>query len=340
MLGLAAVVGLATGAVLAPSAWAADVITFDVLADWSDTSNPNGAWSYELRGTLASSQTTGATWGNGSFEGWSRVTTTERSPGEGDWTAGDVLGHSPATMGETIAIAWTSPAYGTVDITGGIWDGGTQEFRFNVWSLTKNDVTLTDGSIPSTNSDSYNSVTPFDFLTGSGGSSAITGIDLAEGDIVRLVVRTADNVGDHVVVKLVLSFLPRTGGAPPTVTADVASGTYGDVQTVSLTCQDDVGSCAIHYTTDGSTPTPQSTVYAGPLSIAQTTRLKFIAVDDFDILSAVVVEDYLIDLVSPQVIITDPPDLASVNQLFEVSGTAADPDGSGVANVRVRITDV
>ena len=129
-----------------------------------------------------------------------------------------------------------SPAYGTVDITDGIWDGGTQENRFNVWSLTKNDVTLTDGSIPSTNSDSYNSVTPFDFLTGSGGSSAITGIDLAEGDIVRLVVRTADNVGDHVVVKPVLSFLPRTGGAPPTVTADVASGTYGDVQTVSLAC--------------------------------------------------------------------------------------------------------
>ncbi len=61
--------------------------------------------------------------------------------------------------------------------------------------------------------------------------------------------------------------------------------------------------------------------------------------DDFDILSAVVVEDYLIDLVSPQVIITDPPDLASVNQLFEVSGTAADPDGSGVANLRVQITD-
>lgn len=46
--------------------------------------------------------------------------------------------------------------------------------------------------------------------------------------------------------------------------------------TVSLTTTD--ADCEIHYTTDGSTPTTESTVYSEPFSIAATTTVKAIAV--------------------------------------------------------------
>ena len=76
---------------------------FDVAADWSDVINPNGAWSYEVNGALASSATrTGDTvgtapalWGPGgnSFVGWSRSNGTELFAH--DWEDGQVFGHSP-----------------------------------------------------------------------------------------------------------------------------------------------------------------------------------------------------------------------------------------------------
>ena len=99
----------------------------------------------------------------------------------------------------SIAIAWTSPDDGTVSITGGIWEG-RDIGRSNVWSLTKNGLPLTDGSIAS--GDAFDSSNPFDFLTGSGGSSAVTGISVSTADIFRLVVNATHPSGDYVVVDL------------------------------------------------------------------------------------------------------------------------------------------
>ena len=181
--------GVAAVSLTISPAWTADLITFDLTADWSDSSNPNGVWSYEVNGAIAASGTrSGDTfgtptpiWGSG-FTGWSKSNGTEGF--FHDWSAGDVFGHTPTPAG-SIAIAWTSPDDGTVDITGGIWEG-RDIGRSNVWSLTKNGVTLTGGSIAS--GDAFDSSNPFDFLTGSGGSSAITGISVSTGDTLRLVV--------------------------------------------------------------------------------------------------------------------------------------------------------
>jgi hypothetical protein len=52
-----------------------------------------------------------------------------------------------------------------------------------------------------------------------------------------------------------------------------AAGTYNATQSVSITS---AGATSIYYTTDGSTPTTASTVYAGPISIATTTTLRAI----------------------------------------------------------------
>ena len=67
----------------------------------------------------------------------------------------------------------------------------------------------------------------------------------------------------------------------PVTTASPAGGRSGNLQTVTLSCDDGAGSgCArIYYTTDGSTPTTNSAVYAGPISISKTSTVSFFAVD-------------------------------------------------------------
>jgi hypothetical protein len=61
--------------------------------------------------------------------------------------------------------------------------------------------------------------------------------------------------------------------APPVFSP--AGGTYVGPQTVTLS--DPTPGAAIHYTTDGSTPTTASPVYSGPLSVTTTTTIKAMA---------------------------------------------------------------
>jgi len=68
--------------------------------------------------------------------------------------------------------------------------------------------------------------------------------------------------------------------APITVASPVG-GTYYSPQNVTLTCGDGDGSgCAnIYYTTDGTTPTTDSSVYSSAIAISSTTILRFFAKD-------------------------------------------------------------
>lgn len=69
-------------------------------------------------------------------------------------------------------------------------------------------------------------------------------------------------------------------GAPVSVDApafSVNSGTYSSEFAVELTCATD--GATIYYTTDGSTPTEQSSKYTGQITIGTTTILKAVAVD-------------------------------------------------------------
>lgn len=52
-------------------------------------------------------------------------------------------------------------------------------------------------------------------------------------------------------------------------------GSYSSVQTVTLS--DDTSGATIYYTTDGSTPTTASSVYAGPITVAVSQTIKAIA---------------------------------------------------------------
>lgn len=65
--------------------------------------------------------------------------------------------------------------------------------------------------------------------------------------------------------------------AAPKPRFSLASGIYAGVQTVRIT--DSGKSAKIYYTTDGSTPSPASTLYASPVAIGATSTLKAIAVE-------------------------------------------------------------
>src|SRR5262249_18930524 len=70
---------------------------------------------------------------------------------------------------------------------------------------------------------------------------------------------------------------------------------------ITLTCSDTGGSTcdSIHYTLDGSTPTPGSLTYSAPLTLSADTTLKFLAVDSVGNASDVPTESYVIDTVRP-----------------------------------------
>ena len=63
----------------------------------------------------------------------------------------------------------------------------------------------------------------------------------------------------------------------PAVTLTPAGGTYASAQTVTLTDTDT--SASIYYTTDGSTPTSSSSLYANPIQVAISQTVNAIAID-------------------------------------------------------------
>lgn len=127
---------------------------YDLKKDWSNTSNPNGAWSYN-QNSAAISQFQTFWWGQagwgyswigegcilkagaypvGMIDPWGDPLTPAH-----DWKAGDVVMHAvslPYGGDTTFAnISWTSPADGTIDIIGRAWDAQIFDDRDVSWSL-------------------------------------------------------------------------------------------------------------------------------------------------------------------------------------------------------------
>lgn len=89
---------------------------------------------------------------------------------------------------------------------------------------------------------------------------------------------------------------PVVDTVPPTVTASPAGGTYDSAQSVTLTANE---TATIYYTTDGSTPTVASPVYSGPIPVNANTTLRYYAVDSAGNASAVVSQNYIINVINP-----------------------------------------
>jgi hypothetical protein len=115
-------------------------------------------------------------------------------------------------------------------------------------------------------------------------------------------------------------------GAVNTPTADIASGTYYEIKTVTLSCST-LGS-SIYFTTDGSTPSILSTLYTTPLQIQQNSIIKMIGVKTDWINSAFSTYTYNIDL-QPFLLVDTPtfnPSFSMFQHFVMISITTTTPD--------------
>jgi len=182
-------------------------VTSSLRGDWSDTANPNGVWAYRQgdaalnTGTWNSDFTPQLAW-TGTFPTvWLRAQSTVSF----DVQIGDVVTHTANSAN----VRWTSPGDGVVDVAGGAWmlrDIG----RSNDWSLLKNGVPLSSGSLFS--GDPYDRAHPFDLDAGSGG--ALEAIPVSVGDQFDFYLVQTSASGDYVGVDLTYSLtpVPEPGG--------------------------------------------------------------------------------------------------------------------------------
>jgi hypothetical protein len=104
-----------------------------------------------------------------------------------------------------------------------------------------------------------------------------------------------DNFGGDPAFNQPKSCYYQLGGGTGTVSAPTfspAGGSYSAAQQVTLGTS--TPGATVHYTTDGSTPTADSALFAGPITVATTTTLKAIAVKSGLTDSAVMTATYVI----------------------------------------------
>jgi hypothetical protein len=104
-------------------------------------------------------------------------------------------------------------------------------------------------------------------------SATVTGIAVAGSGTHTIV---ASYAGDSDYARSISSATPLSATVPATPPVFTpGSGTYTTPQSVTIT--DALPGVSIYYTTDGTTPTPGSTKYTGPITVPASVRLKAIA---------------------------------------------------------------
>ncbi len=220
----------------------ASTVTYDLTTDWSNSSNPNGVWSYDQGSTPLPFQSNlsggscfgsaagvtggyapGINFGNSPpclpamFQATGNATNTE------DYLTGDIVVHSQdpsngAGQGQA-TIVWTAPASGTITFTGAIWYAHSTVDRSDDFALSLGADTLASGTVAFDNT--YTTVgsgrtNPDDF-------SSTSSIAVNAGDQVDLLIqRTSGSVGALSGVQL--SIAETTPDAPEPSTAALGLG--------------------------------------------------------------------------------------------------------------------
>ena len=168
----------------------------------------------------------------------------------------------------------------------------------------------TDGSTPTTDSNPYS-----------------TQLAIQSNTTLRFF--SVDAVGNPGPARTEVYVIDRT---PPVTTATPAGGTYQTAQSVALSCGDGVGGSgcsAIHYTTDGTSPTLGSPVYSSRIPIASNTTLRYFAVDAVGNAEVPKTSVYVIDGTAP--VTSASPAAGTYTTPQSVTLTCSDGAGSGCA---------
>jgi hypothetical protein len=166
----------------------AGTIRYDLAANWSNTSNPNGPWSYNGGNNPLPFQANWDPTNDAGFDGIQPAWAVAPQPPAGssthgdqiplwlqsvgnstpgfDMPAGKVIVHSwdplnGAPDSDPANVTWTSPIDGTVVISGDTWLARKTLGRSNDFALSLNGTALTDGTV--TSSDDFTSSTPESF---------------------------------------------------------------------------------------------------------------------------------------------------------------------------------
>jgi hypothetical protein len=117
-------------------------MVYDLATDWSDTQNPNGAWSFNLGSTVLTNwhdigESTVWDLDGSTNPSWAK---TKVGGGWNDRQIGDIVPQSWWFGSDRTNVTWTSPSDGIVDIAGRSWDayGG----RGGDWTLTVDGVDI------------------------------------------------------------------------------------------------------------------------------------------------------------------------------------------------------
>jgi hypothetical protein len=175
---------------------------YDLKADWSDTQNPNGTWSYREGESLLIANPVpwvGANYNANYCAGvyiWPPAAPAMRKV-TGDAQLQETVGvYSPALFlypdlledGDVLVvpgaggnILWTAPESGTINISGATW-GVDPAFACigTAWTLSLNGSLLSGGDRVDECSNPRSS--PFDLSLGSGGAAGLQNISLQAGD--------------------------------------------------------------------------------------------------------------------------------------------------------------
>jgi hypothetical protein len=200
-------------AALLLSAAVADAGTvFDVGEDWSLLSNPNGAWSYNQGATplpfvqidwgAVSGETFWATTDAGTVPpAWGKAVTTRAA---NHWEVGDVIGHSTTPPGVTANITWTSPAAGTIAISGKAWDATHIVGRDDTWRLSvAGDLVAQRASVLGIAKSDETALFSNNLVPG----KSLVDLPVAKGDTVVFEIQALTSVGHFVGVDLTIDYV-------------------------------------------------------------------------------------------------------------------------------------
>lgn len=222
------IIGLAALAICT-SALAATV-EYDLTDDWSTAQNPFGRWSLRKSPTALFQTAQPDLWSDGSGQvAWADAaydqtahvpfwfkTTVVPPPAivyTEDVQIGDLLAQSgefDRTGTNVTSAVWTSPAEGTVSVSGAVWSVTTFN-RATRWELRKNGLAFTSGELASDGT--YSRSNPFSFPLGSDGPSALQQTVLV-GDQIELVLQAlteSGNVSDILGVDLHIALTHDAG---------------------------------------------------------------------------------------------------------------------------------